>query len=321
MKLYATLLLMASIICAILFAYFGHNTLPLIAIANYGPHASLHAVIKGLKEGLAEQGYLEGSTIRYKILDVGFDTVLIPQMLESLFMQKPQLTIAMTTPVAEIARLKTKQNPIIFSVVTDPDAIGLVYEKKTGMSMTGSSDQQDLDAFLNFAKQLIPHAKKIGLLVAVSEANDIALLKMMQQAAHNHDMELIDIHIQESRDIPQYMQTFKEKQVDFIYVGASGPIQPALPMIAAHAEEMHIPLFNSESQAVKDGLALASFGVDYKSVGYHTASIAGKFLHGIPLSDISIHYPELKDHHGIISRHQAEHFGLYVPQNLGEIVP
>ncbi len=48
------------------------DNLPLIAIANYGPHSSLIETIDGLKKKLADLGYIEDKTVRYEISDVNF---------------------------------------------------------------------------------------------------------------------------------------------------------------------------------------------------------------------------------------------------------
>ena len=51
--------------------------LPVVAIANYGPHASLDATIAGFKEQMQQEGFIENKTVHYEIADVGFDASLI----------------------------------------------------------------------------------------------------------------------------------------------------------------------------------------------------------------------------------------------------
>lgn len=220
------------------------NKLPLIAIANYGSHSSLQATIEGIKNELERQGYHENQQVNFKILDVNFDITLIPQMLEVLKVKNPNVMVAMTTPVAQSAKRTVKNTPLIFSVITDPVEAGLLktmYEPEK--NITGASDRQNLDLLLLFAKQLIPQAKTVGILYATYEPNDAALVKMIKEATHKQGLNVVAIPIDQSREIPFKMQLFKNK-VDFIYVGASGPIQPALPAIAAVADQLSIPVFN-----------------------------------------------------------------------------
>ena len=293
-----------------------HNKLPVIAIANYGPHASLDAAIVGFKEQMQEEGFTENQNIRYESADVGFDPSLISQMLISLKAKNPKAILVMTTPVAQAAKGKIHDIPLIYTVITDPVEAGLIKAKyKAGVNITGSSDMQDLKEFLKFTQSILPTARKIGLLYATSEANDIALLKMMKTSAAEFNMEVIAIPVEQARDVQIRMQEFKNK-VDFIYVGTSGPIQPTLPVIRAEAQKMHIPVFNVEAQAVRDGLALASFGVDYTTVGRNAAKLTADVLRGKKISDLIPLYPKPEDHHALINKNLATELGITIPSDI-----
>lgn len=296
-----------------------HNKLPVVAIANYGPHASLDAALTGFKEQMRAEGFAENQNIRYEAADVGFDLNLISQMLISLKAHNPQAMLAMTTPVAQAAKGKIRDIPLIYTVITDPVEAGLIKEKyKADLGITGSSDMQDLKAFLQFAKSILPEAKRVGILYATSEANDSALVNMMKASAAELDMSIVAVPVEQARDVQTRMQEFKNK-VDLIYVGTSGPIQPTLPVISAEARKMHIPVFNVEAQAVRDGLALASFGIDYKTVGRNAAKLTAKVLQGHKIKELTPLYPLAEDHQGVINKKIATELGIAIPSNI-EIV-
>ncbi len=289
---------------------------PVIAIANYGPHASLDAAIAGFKEQMRAEGFTENQNIHYAMADVGFDPSLIQQMLISLKAQNPRAILVMTTPVAQAAKGKIHDVPLIYTVITDPIEAGLIKERdKADINITGSSDMQDLKAFLKFAKSILPKATKVGLLYATSESNDMALVHMMRACAAELDMSVVAIPVEQARDVQIRMQEFKNK-VDFIYVGTSGPIQPTLPVISAEARKMHIPVFNVEAEAVKDGLALASFGVDYRTVGRNAAKLTADVLRGQKISHLTPLYPKPEDHHGVINKKLAIELGVSIPSDI-----
>lgn len=290
------------------------NTPPIIAIANYGPHSSLEDSIRGIKSAFKENNFVEGKNVMFKIADVNFDTSLIPQMISGLEANNPKLLIAMATPIAEYAKGHIKDIPIIFNVITDPVEAGLLKDlNKKENNMTCSSDKQNLELLLKFAINILPQAKKVGILYSTSEANDLALLKMMKEAASKTNLELVSIAIDHPRDIPIRMQSFKDN-VDFIYVGTSGAIQPALPVIIAEADKMMIPVFNANEEAVIQDQALASFGVDYFQMGKSTGEMAITILKEGNVPDPI--YPNLKDFKGFISKKKAEYFGISLPTNL-----
>jgi putative ABC transport system substrate-binding protein len=314
--LLAILLALSAIIIMVLSINKHQASHRLIAIANYGPHASLTAAITGFKNQMAAEGFIEHHNIDYLIKDVGFDQNLIPQMLISLKAAQPELIVVMTTPVASIAKNKITDIPLVYTVITDPVEAGLIPDESTpGSNITGSSERQDLSAFLNFAQSLLPQARRIGLLYATSESNDLALLRMMRDAAKKHQMSVVAIPIDQPRDIPVRIQDFKDK-VDFIYVGTSGPIQPSLPVISSYALKMKIPVFNADSQAVRDGLALGSFGVDYESVGAQAARLSSAILNGRPVSSLDPLYPSAEDHTALVNKKLADMYALTIPQDI-----
>lgn len=286
------------------------NPLPIIAIANYGQHSSLNDAIKGIELELKTQGYIKGENIEYVISDVAFDTALIPQMLSKLQGMKPVLIITMGTPISQYAKGNIKDIPLIFSVVTDPVEAGLVKEKnKSDGNMTGSSDKQNLKIMLNFAQTIKPETKTFGILYSTSESNDASLLKMMKEATDKKNIKLISIPITESREILSAMQKFKNS-VDFIYVGSSGKIQPSLPLIAEEARKMNIPIINFDEGPVNDGLAIASFGVNYTKVGINTGKIAAEILKGKNIKDLPPTYPAKEDHAVFINTHKIKEYKI-----------
>ena len=313
---------LCAIIAAIIFAVFlfssqnnqKQNDIPLIAIANYGPHASLQQTIEGIKSELFELGYRENENIRYEIADVNFETSLIIQMLTKLKSSKPKLIVAISTPIAQAAKNMIRNIPVVYADVTDPLDAGLVNNHKYN-NITGASDRQDLSLMLQFAKQLLPSAKTVGLLYSTGEANDLSLLGMLQKDAKQQGLKVIAVPIEHTRDIVIRMQLFKDK-VDFIYTGSSGAIQAALPAIISTAESMKLPLFNFNSDEVIAHNALASYGVSHAKIGANAARIIDQIMQGKKPENIKPIYPTKDDHAAYISRKRANNIGIIIPDNL-----
>ncbi len=308
------------IILSLLFTVSGVCADPIkIAIANYGPHPTLQETIQGLKDGLTKAGYPEGTAVIYDISDVNFDATLIPQMLSKLVADKPRLIVALSTPVAQAAKYKIKDIPIVFSAITDPVQAKLLKNKLQGIdNLSGASDQPDLIAFLQFSKTLLPQAKTIGLLYSSSEDNDHALVEMMAAAAKAANMTVMALPIDNPEDIPLRTQQFKDK-VDLIYVGTSGLIQPSLPAIVAVADSLKIPVFSADESAAKNDEVFGSFAVSYHQVGLNTADIVVRILKGEKPGDITPIYPSFSNHQGLVSRKKAEQLGIFLPSRSKNI--
>lgn len=291
--------------------------LPLVAIANYGPHASLDASIQGVKDALAERGFIENKTVRFDIQDVGFDASMIPQMIAALKNRHPKVMVVLTTPVAQFAKGAIKDIPLVFDVITDPIEAGLIHNMHhADKNMTGSSDKQDLNLMLHFAKQLISKVHTVGLLYAPAEANDVALRNSMQKAVKRAHMEVFAVPVADARDIALLMQKFKGR-VDMIYVGTSGPVLPTLPVISSISTSMKIPVLSVDESSVKDGLVLGSFGINYHQVGMHAGELAACVLNHKSLPPPI--YPSIADHHGYINVVHAKALGIDIPSALNNV--
>jgi putative ABC transport system substrate-binding protein len=222
--------------------------------------------------------------------------------------------VVISTPIAQFAKGKIRDIPLVFHAITDPVAAGLLKDRDhANANITGSSDMQNLDVLLKFVKSILPKAETVGILCLTSDSNDATLVNMMKKAASKLALSVVAIPVDQVRDIPVRMQEFKGR-VDFICVGASG-LHAAMPVIALEAQKMNIPVFDSEDQSVRDGLALASFGVNYESVGRNAGKLAAKLLRGSAVKDLAPIFPRTEDHKCFINKKLAEKFGIMIPQN------
>ncbi|ETO11053.1 hypothetical protein RFI_26320 [Reticulomyxa filosa] len=157
-----------------------------IGIANYGPHASLEATISGFKKEMSALGY--DKQIEYLDLNVNFDQMQIPNMLSRIKASKPDLVIAISTPVAQAAKRVFKENPIIFAAIIDPvEAKLLENYNNAGKNITGS------------------------ILFSTSEANDKALIEMFKEAGEKEGISTLAVGIDSSREISIKIKAFKNK--------------------------------------------------------------------------------------------------------------
>ena len=287
------------------------NHITKIAIANYGPHASLEETIRGVKQGLADLGYQENKNIKYEVLHINFDKTLLPQMLAKIKSSKPDVVVSLSTPVSQAAKHYFKDLPVVFVDVTDPISAGLTHQA----NLTGVSEKQDIAGVITFAQQILPSVKKIGLLYSTGDDNDQALLHLFQKVAIQKNIELVALSIDQPRDIFVRMQVFKTKRVDFIYVGTSGPIQPSLPIIASIANQQSIPVFNADCDAVKHHQAFACYAVSYSALGKRAAGVVDKVLKGHSPKSIPVYYPTVQDHEAFVSSKIAEKLKITLPKD------
>ncbi|SEB50881.1 putative ABC transport system substrate-binding protein [Nitratireductor aquibiodomus] len=291
-----------------------------IGIANFGEHPQLNTAIQGFKDALAASGYEEGKDVVYSESHTNFDASLVPQMIAKLQAEGPALMYTVTTPVSQIAKkaLSGSGIPIVFSAVTDPVAAKLVPSWEAGdEGMTGATDLQDVAAVMEFAKKLVPDAKRIGQPYNPGEANDVALLEKVQEAAPAAGFEVVPVGVDNVNDIQQRIASLAGK-ADVIYTPASNLLQPAIAAVSAAARQAGIPIINSDDGAVSDGVVPASFAVNYQQVGLNAGKIALQILDGTDPKSIPPMNPAYEDHSPRISKKAMAAFGLDIPEELAD---
>lgn len=291
-----------------------------IGIANFGEHPQLSASIAGFKKAMADNGFVEGTDVVYSESHTNFDASLVPQMIAKLQAEQPKLIYTITTPVSQIAKkaLAGSGIPVVFSAVTDPVAAKLVPSWETGDDgMTGATDLQDVAAVMEFTHKLLPNAKRFGVPYNPGEANDVALLDKIKEAAPAAGFEVVDVGVDNVNDIQQRIASFAGK-ADVIYTPASNLLQPAIAAVSAAARQAQIPIVNSDDGAVRNGVVPASFAVNYEQVGLAAGKIAAEILKGKDPKSIAPWRPAYEDHQPLISKKTLAAFGLDVPAALAD---
>lgn len=289
-----------------------------VAIANFGEHPQLNFAIVGFKKAMAENGFVEGKDVVYSTSHTNFDASLVPQMISKLQSEKPNLMFTITTPVSQIAKkaLASSGIPIVFGAVTDPVAAKLVPSWTAGdTGMTGASDLQDVAAIMAFTRQLFPKATRLGVPYNPGEANDVALVEKAKAAGTATGWTVATVGIDNANDIPQRIASFKGK-ADVVYNPTSNLLQPGVGAVAAGARSVGLAVINADDDAVRKGIVLASFAVNYEHMGFNAGKIAASILKGADPKSIATSVPTFKDHAPLISRRGLAAFKITLPQSL-----
>ncbi len=96
--------------------------------------------------------------------------------------------------------------PVIYTAVTDPVAMKLTAEladkdgKPVG-EVTGTSDKLPVEEQLKMIREMLPDAKKIGIMYTTSEANSVSAIKEYKSLVKKYDFELVEKGITTTADV------------------------------------------------------------------------------------------------------------------------
>ena len=168
---------------------------------------------------------------------------------------------AISTPCAASAYNSAMNTdiPTVYTAVSDPVVAGLAKEDGSSVgNITGSSDVLPVEEQLKMIGEMMPDAKKIGILYTTSGANSCSTIEEYKELADKYDFEIVDTGINTSADIEIAASDLVSK-VDCLCNLTDNTVVNALQTVLDKANGAKIPVFGSEIEQVKSG-CVASMG-------------------------------------------------------------
>lgn len=250
-----------------------------VGILQLVEHGSLDAAYEGFKEGLAEGGYKEGENLTLEYQNAQNSQDNLKSMSEKLVKNSPDLFLGIATPAAVSLANETTDIPIVVTAVTDLVEAKLADSNEApGRNITGTSDMVPIDKQIQLLLSIVPDAKTIGIMYNAGEANSKIQADLAEKALKDAGVDVKVLTANTTNDVQQ-VTTSLAKDVDGIYVPTDNTFASAAAVVGEVAKETKTPIVAGSVEQVEDG-ALATFGIDYKSLGKQTGELAAKILDG-----------------------------------------
>lgn len=250
-----------------------------VGVLQLVEHGSLDAAYDGFKEGLAAGGYKEGDNLTLAYQNAQNNQDNLKSMSEKLLKDKPDLLLGIATPAAQSLANETSDIPIVVTAVTDLKEAKLVAsDKKPGGNVTGTSDMVPIKKQIQLLLSIVPEAKTVGLMYNAGETNSKIQADLASAALKDAGVKVKVMTANTTNDVQQ-VTTSLAKDVDAIYVPTDNTFASAAAVVGEVAKQTKTPIIAGSVEQV-DGGALATFGIDYKSLGKQAGQMAAKILKG-----------------------------------------
>jgi len=276
-------------------------------------HPALDASRRGFLEAMKAGGYEEGKNLEVDFQNAQGDQSTLQNIARKFAQDKKDLILAIATPSAMAMANETQDIPILITAVTDPVAAKLVESlEKPGTNVTGTTDMNPIKEQLELLKQLVPAAKRVGVIYNSSEVNSQVQVAIAKEEAAALGLTIIEAPVTSTTEVVQATQSLVGR-VEAIYVPTDNTVVSAIAGVLRVAEEHKIPVVAGESKTVEAG-ALATIGIDYYKLGYQTGEMALRVLQGEKPQDMPIE--RQRDLSIVINAKAAEVFGVTIPEDL-----
>lgn len=244
-----------------------------IGVVQLAEHPSLDATYNGLKDVLEAKLGKDNVTFDYK--NAQGDITNANMIVSKFVSDEVDLIYAIATNAAQSAYNGTEGTdiPVVFNAVTDPVDAGIVKSlEKPENNITGVSDLSPLALQIKIIKDVLPDAKKVGILYNVGESNSPIQIELLKEAVKDMGLEIVAKGVSDQSEIPLVAKALAA-EVDAFYNITDNMMVQATENIVAVADEAGIPVFATEDGKLDMGL-LGAESLSY----YRLGEVAGELV-------------------------------------------
>jgi ABC-type uncharacterized transport system substrate-binding protein len=290
---------------------------PVIGFLGPGSAAASAQTLAVIRQSLAEAGYVEGRNIaiEYRFAEGRYDR--LPAMAAELVRREVAVIVASGgTAAALAAKAATATIPIVFGVTDDPVALGLVVSfARPGGNATGINfPLAELAAKeLGLLHELVPAARRIGLLVNPNNSPSAAVTKDVTAAASALGIEIGVVEAGNNRAIEAAFAILVRSRSEALLIGTDPFFFSRRVQISTLATRNAIPAAFSAREFPEAG-GLMSYGTSLTDVFRQLGAYAGRILTGAKPADLPVVRSVTFEF--VINMPTARALGLSVPASL-----
>jgi putative ABC transport system substrate-binding protein len=206
--------------------------------------------------------------------------------------------------------------PVVFTVVPDPVAIGLVPNlARPGGHITGFADNHDaLVPKVELLKEVVPALARVAVLHYTSR---MALLQLetAQAAAPKQGISLFPVAVKgpEPSEVQRAFETMARERAQALLVIAEPTLSANRPLIAELAVKYRLPAIGTVRDWAATGFLL-SYGTNFHDLWRRSALYVDKILKGARPGDLPVEQPTTFDL--VVNLKTAKAIGVAIPASI-----
>jgi putative tryptophan/tyrosine transport system substrate-binding protein len=290
---------------------------PVIGFLSSGSPDRVRPLQVAFLRGLNDVGFVEGQNVTLESRWAGGDFTRLPQLAADLVSRRASLIAAVGGAAsARAAKGATATIPVVFVGGPDPVAEGLVSSLNrpsgnlTGMGLNTS---ELMPKRLQVLLELMPNAKKIGLLMYRQGVGADALEKDVEAAIHTLGRQIVLLKTNSPSDLEAAFASAADQQADALLVTSSAMFMDRRAEIIALAARHRLPAAYALREFVEAG-GLISYGPPIAWAYRQAGQYAGRILKGEKVSDLPVVLPTTFEL--VINLKTAKALGVRIPPNV-----
>ncbi len=259
-----------------------------LALFQFSSHSMMEECAQGVMDELNASGVLKKYNIVVERKNAQNEFTLGQSIAQDIVRRKYDFIVSLSTPALQIMAQVNQKIPHVFGSVTDPYRMGVAKSPAEHLpQLTGVATFQPVEESFKVMRELLPHAKRVGIVWNPSEACSEACTIKARTVAQQYGFELIEANVTSTTEVMDALHSMLDRKIDIFFTSGDNTVLMAMESIAEVLRKYKIPYFGNSPSDIERG-ALIAVGADYYEVGRAVAKLTEKVISGIPPNNIPI---------------------------------
>ena len=254
-----------------------------IAMVNLVQNRLLELGEAGVRRGLRDAGLIEGTDVTIQTYNAQGEIAQLPALLDAALQRDPDVIVTLTTPAMIAAARRITDIPIVYTIASDPVALGIFEAGSRPSNLTGVHDDPPLDRLLEMAMGHDPDLKAIGMVFDPAQPNAVLSVEKLRRACKTHQITLHEANASSLTELAPAVQALIQRGAGALLLSADNVVSAGFAVIQSTAKKAGLPVFVTEPDLVAAG-ATGAVGDDYEAWGMQAGRLVAKVLAGVPPS-------------------------------------
>lgn len=287
-----------------------------IALLGSGAAQSSHIFVDALKQGLADNGLIEGRDFILDIYWAEGEYGRFPALAAEAAKQNPNVIIATTIAAVRAAQRASVTIPIVMSTINDPVGAGLITGLgRPGGNTTGIANlSEDLTPkVLEILRAIIPRARVIATLFNPANPSNPAMLEKIRAYAGTIGVTIEPAELKAPTELEKVFGTIVHRRPDALLVINDASILDMRTRIMTLALHSALPVATSFPEFTDAG-ALAGYGPPRLDLYRRAAYYVKRILDGAKPADLPVEQPTMIELS--VNLRTAKTLGIAIPDSF-----
>ena len=285
-----------------------------IGLVYFAPEEGAELCMKGLFDGLKEQGFEKGQNLEVLSAHAQGEISNIPMLVQNFISQNVDLIVTMSTPCLTAACSLARNKHVVFTYCYDPVAAGAGKSFTDHLpNITGVGSFPPVADTVDLIQKLIPGVKAVATVYNTSEANSMKVISVAREIFKNKGIKLEEVTATNTSEVFQSAQVACYRKVQAMWVTGDNTALQGFDGIVKATKSAKVPLIINDPEFTARG-ALACVGLGWYPVGKAGGALAARVLRGE--DPRSIPFQEVAMQKLVLNQEVAKSLGIVFPADV-----